>query len=298
MASSSHLIEVGCGLCGKSDATLQFEEPPYRVVKCNHCGLTYVTPRRDPEKLKALYITDYWKSASAKDFGYTDYLKDEPLYLKTYRRRFKVIRRVHPAPGKILDVGCAAGYFLSIAKENGWDCTGVEVSPLVGGFARDRYHLNILEGTLLDQKLEASSFDLITFWDVVEHLPDPAAVLKEARRLLKPDGILLIETQNVASRFAKTMGPKWHHYKHAEHIYHFNPDTIRKLAAAAGFEVLECKGALGGKYVSLEFVVERANRLHPIVSKLISPLKAAGRKSVYVNLYDEMIVIAKKSGTG
>jgi 2-polyprenyl-3-methyl-5-hydroxy-6-metoxy-1,4-benzoquinol methylase len=289
----SVLTEVACGLCGSSDATLQFEEKPYRVVKCKHCGLTYVTPRRNPEKLKDLYITDFWKSTSAKDFGYTDYLRDEALYLRTYRRRFRAVRRHRPSPGRVLDVGCAAGYFLAVAKENGWDCTGVEVSPLVGGFARDRYHLNVLQGTLLDQQLPAASFDLITFWDVVEHLPDPVAVLHEAKRLLKPDGILLIETQNVASRFARAMGRRWHHYKHAEHIYHFEPRTVEALLAKSGFEMVECRASLGGKYVSLEFIVERANRLNPVVSKLLSPLKALGRKSVYINLRDEMIVIAR-----
>ncbi|MBI3817707.1 MAG: class I SAM-dependent methyltransferase [Planctomycetes bacterium] len=285
--------EVACGLCGGDRYQLQFAAPPYRVVRCENCGLTYVTPRREPGPLREMYITDYWKSTSAKDFGYTDYLKDEPLYLKTCRRRFPVVRRHFKHPGRVLDVGCAAGYFLSVAKANGWNCTGVEVSPLVAKFARERYQLDVREGALTEQHFEPASFDLITLWDVVEHLPDPVAILREARRLLAPGGKILIETQNVRSRFARWMGPKWHHYKHAEHIYHFDPDTIQKLLAAAGFERIECGAARGGKYVSFEFVIERAARVHPIISKCLSPLRFLGRMSMYVNLFDEMIVVAR-----
>lgn len=295
----SVLKEVDCGLCGGKEKTLQFEESPYRVVKCNRCGLTYVTPRRDPEKLREMYLADYWQSTSAKDFGYTNYLKDEPLYLKTYRRRFAAVRKHFTNPARVLDVGCAAGYFLSIAKENGWNCTGVEVSPLVGKFARERYQLDVRQGTLLEQNFNNERFDLITFWDVVEHLPDPIAVLRRARQLLAPNGKILIETQNVNSRFARWMGPKWHHYKHAEHIFHFNPETIKKLTAAAGFKVIECRASLGGKYVSLEFIIERANRLNPILSKMLRPLSFLGRKSIYINLFDEMIAVADpESATG
>ncbi len=288
----SVLSEVGCGLCGSARHRLRFADAPYRVVQCEDCGLVYVTPRRDAEGLRALYLVDYWRSASAKDFGYTDYLRDEPLYLRTYRRRFPVVRRRFERPGRVLDVGCAAGFFLAVAKEHGWKCTGVEPSPVMARFARERYGLEVHEGSLLEQRLPAGAFDLVTFWDVVEHLPEPLPVLREARRLLAPGGTLLVETQNVASLFARLLGRRWQHYKHAEHIYHFDPRTIRRLLGDAGFDVEECRAARAGKYVSLEFVVERAARLHPALSRLLAPLRAIGRRAVYVNLRDEMIVVA------
>lgn len=291
----SVLREVACGLCGSRESRVRFEEPPYRVVQCSSCGLVYVTPRRDASRLREMYQTEYWKSSSAKDFGYTDYLRDEPLYLRTYRRRFAVLDRNFSAPARVLDVGCAAGFFLSVAKERGWRCLGVEVSPPMGQFARDRYGLDVRTGTLIEQSLPAASFDLITFWDVVEHLDEPKAVLREAHRLLAPGGKLLVETQNVASCFARLMGRRWQHYKHAEHIYHFDPKTVRRLLADCGFETLECRSSLGGKYVSLEFIVERAQRVHPILSRILSPLNRLGRSAVYVNLRDEMVVLARKA---
>ncbi|HKE00002.1 MAG TPA: class I SAM-dependent methyltransferase [Planctomycetota bacterium] len=287
------LTEVRCGLCGSARARLRFADPPYRVVRCEDCGLVYVTPRRDEGKLREMYAVDYWRSPAAKDFGYTDYLRDEPLYRRTYRRRFAVVRRHCSRPGRVLDVGCAAGFFLSVAKEEGWRCTGVEVSPAMSAFARERYGLDVRVGTLADQHLDAASFDLVTFWDVVEHLPDPISVLREARRLVAPGGRVLVETQNVASLFARVLGRRWQHYKHAEHLYHFDPSTVRRLLGEAGLEAVEVGSALGGKYVSLEFVVERAQRVHPALSKVLSPLRAIGRRSLYVNLFDEMVVVAR-----
>jgi len=294
----SVLKEVAaCGLCGSPRARVRFEEPPYRVVQCEACGLVYVTPRRDEARLKELYKVEYWRSPAAKDFGYTDYLKDESLYRRTYARRFAVVARHRPTPGRVLDVGCAAGFFLSVAKERGWTCTGVEVSPAMAAFARERYGLDVREGTLEEQRLEPASFDLVTFWDVIEHLPDPLAVLKAARGLLAPGGRLLLETQNVASRFARVMGRRWQHYKHAEHLYHFDPATVRRLLGDAGFDVIENRASLAGKYVSLDFVVERASRVHPIASAVLAPLRAVGRRAVYVNLFDEMIVVATSRPT-
>lgn len=287
------LSEVVCGLCGNGESKLQFEESPYRVVRCSSCGLTYVTPRRNAEKLREMYLVDYWKSTSAKDFGYANYLKDEPLYLRTYRRRFKAIRRYFPSPGRVLDVGCAAGYFLSVAKENGWRCTGVEVSGEMTRFARDRYQLDVRQGVLDEHAFDPASFDLITFWDVIEHIPDPRAALAQAHRLLAPGGRLVIETQNVDSRFARFMGRRWHHYKHAEHIYHFNPATVRRLLHSTGFEILNLHSRLGGKFVSFDFIIERASRVHPFVRTLLTPLAPIRNCSIYVNLYDEMIVTAK-----
>jgi 2-polyprenyl-3-methyl-5-hydroxy-6-metoxy-1,4-benzoquinol methylase len=287
------LTEADCGLCGSARKSVRFEAAPYRVVECQDCGLVYVTPRRDEAKLRAMYSDDYWRSPAAKDFGYTDYVKDEALYLKTYRKRFAVLEAAGVKGGRILDVGCAAGYFLAVAKERGFTCTGVEVSAPMAEFARSRYGLDVKLGTLLEQGFAPASFDAVTFWDVVEHLPDPAAVLREARRVLTPGGLLLVETQNVGSSFARKMGPKWHHYKHAEHLYHFDPATLGKLLVKSGFEMTRWQSKLGGKYVSLDFIAERAGRVHPVLSTLLAPLRLLGGASLYINLNDEMIALAR-----
>ncbi len=288
---------VDCGLCGSSERRLKFEDGPFSVVTCESCGLTYVTPRlSDASLIDEVYNEGYWRSDAAKDRGYTDYAADEPLYLRTYRRRLSVVKRHFPQPGRVLDVGCAAGFFLSIAQEAGWDVTGLEPSDAIRARAERLIGAdNVRAGLLGEVEFEPGSFDLITFWDVIEHIPDTAAALRVARGLLAPGGKLLVETQNVNSRAAKLLGKRWQHYKHAEHIYHFNPDTIARLFDEAGFEILENTPWLGGKYVSMGFIAERAGRLHPILSTLLSPLNLLSKSAVYVNLFDEMIIVAQPS---
>jgi hypothetical protein len=155
------------------------------------------------------------------------YRADAPLYLKTYRKRYALVAKHFARPGRVLDVGCAAGYFLKVCQEKGWDVLGLEVSDAIRPQAEERLgKQHVMAGLLEDAPLAPASFDLVTFWDVVEHIPDVVGALKHVRTLLKPGGKLLIETQNVASRTAARMGKAWNHYKHAEHIYHFDPKTI------------------------------------------------------------------------
>lgn len=299
----SALQPVDCGICGASERTLRFQDGPFAVVECARCQMVYVTPRlKDASLIDHVYNESYWSSAEAKVHGYTDYRADAPLYKRTYAKRVSIIERHFPGlknakrePLRVLDVGCAAGYFLSVMQARGCVVTGLEPSEAIRSVATaelgpGRVHDKLLA---IDDEFEPGAFDLITFWDVIEHIPDPRAALSRARELLAPGGKLLVETQNVDSRAAKLLGKKWQHYKHAEHIYHFNPRTLERLFGEAGFRVLENSPRLGGKYVSLAFVTERAGRLHPALSFLLSPLRLVGKRAVYINLMDEMIVVGE-----
>lgn len=289
------LRDVACGLCGSSERRVKFEDGPFAVVTCSKCELTYVTPRLvDAALIEQVYDEQYWSSDAAKVRGYTDYRADAPLYVRTYKRRFALVERHFARPGRVLDVGCAAGYFLSVAQQRGWDVQGYEPSDAIRPEAERRLGAGrVRGGEFASAGFEKGSFDLVTYWDVIEHIPDGVAALAAARELLKPGGKLLIETQNVDSRAAKVLGKRWQHYKHAEHIYHFNARTIADLLGRAGFEILENKPWLGGKYVSMGFIAERAGRLHPALSTLLKPLELLRSKAVYVNLLDEMIVVAR-----
>lgn len=289
-------LHVACCLCGEDRPRTMFEQPPWRVVRCEGCGLVYTLPRLSPEQIRAMYQTAYWTSEQAKEFGYTDYLRDRELYLATYRMRRHVITRRKPKPGRVLDVGSAAGYFLATLKEIGWECHGIELSEYMAQRSRELFGLeDVRSGSILDAAYPAKHFDVISFWDVIEHLENPLPHLQKARELLADDGILVIETQNVASAFARLMGRRWHHYKMAEHLLHFSPKTLRALLARAGFTVLENSARRGGKRISFDFLVERVGRIHPLLSKAFAPLKLFGGSAFYVNLFDEMLVVAAKA---
>ncbi len=289
-----------CPMCGSDRSKVAFEEPPYSVRRCAACGLGWVTPRLGESELAAMYVDDsYWRSASPKTHGYHDYRADERLYLETFRRRLGHVLRDGPHGGRALDVGCAAGFCLAALRERGFEAHGVEVSATIARHATERLHFDTVHvGTLNSAPWSDGSFDLITLWDVVEHVVDPRALLVKARGLLAPGGLLVLETQNIDSTFARLLGRRWHHYKHAEHIYHFTPATIRTLLRSAGFAVQALTPRFGGKYVSFQFIAERAARVHPALSAALAPLRRFQSASVYLNFMDEMIVTARPQPPG
>ncbi|MFV2068796.1 MAG: class I SAM-dependent methyltransferase [Pirellulales bacterium] len=295
LADPANFVEIPhCSLCGAEGREEVFREDPFQVVRCEGCGLVYVTPRLKSEVLPKVYDEGYWTSEGPKSRGYADYRSQEQLYLKTFRKRFQLIDRYKPPPGRLLDVGCAAGFFLKVASEKGWQVEGVELSAEIASHAREEYGFQQVHvGTLESAPYEPKSFDLLTMWDVVEHVSDPSAFMELARRFLKPDGLLILETQNVRSAFAERMGSKWQHYKHLEHLYHFDPKTIQRLLDEAGFEILENTPELGGKHVSIAFIRERAERVSPAMRYLLWPLAPLNRVNFYVNLKDEMVIAAR-----
>lgn len=293
----THVDVATCQICGSADPALEFEDPPFKIVRCRRCELVWVTPRYEDDAIHELYDETYWKSDSPKTKGYASYADEAPLYLKTFELRMRFVESWARPPARVLDVGCAAGYFLRVARQHGYDCWGVEVSAAIAHQAQaalgeERVHVGMLESAPPD-RFAPGSFDLVTMWDVIEHVPDPQALLRQAAALLKPGGHLVLETQNVDSRFASLLGSRWHHYKHEEHIYHFNPLSVRRLLEQTGFEVEELTSAFGGKYVSFGFIAERAARLNRVVSTVLSPLSLLKRANVYVNLRDEMVIAAR-----
>lgn len=290
-----------CQLCGSGERTRKFRDGPFEVVACNGCGLVYVTPRLQGQALIDVYGEGYWKSDDPKVRGYADYAREAALYLRTYEKRMALVQRWLPAQARILDVGCAAGYFLRVAQRHGHDVHGVELSPAIAGEAvaalgADRVHVGTLDEAIAAKGHRPGTFDLITMWDVVEHIPDPQPVLRRIGELLKPQGHLLIETQNVASRWARLLGRRWHHYKHSEHLYHFAPATLRRLLGDSGFRVVDMGSAYAGKYVSFAFLAERAGRFGPVAAFLARPLGLLRGRSLYVNPHDELIVVATRAG--
>jgi SAM-dependent methyltransferase len=287
-----------CQLCGSRERRTKLVDGPFSVLECAGCSLVYVTPRLHGEALQKVYGEGYWKSDNPKSRGYADYAREASLYLRTFRRRLRLVQRWVPEGARILDVGCAAGYFLQVMRDQGHEVLGIEPSAAIAGMAQQALGEQAVFVGDLDQAPASrgyrhGSFGLVTLWDVIEHIPDPQAALRLLRPMLQPGGKLLLETQNVQSRWARMLGRRWHHYKHEEHLYHFSPKTIARLLDDCGFRVLYCGPAYAGKYVSFGFIAERAGRLGPLAGLLASPLRLLSGCSVYVNPCDEIIVVAE-----
>lgn len=287
------LTETACYMCGGRGGEKILVDPPFEVLKCEHCGFVYVTPRVPDSHLHLIYQTEYFKSHSAKDFGYSDYLEDKKGYLKTFRKKAAIVGK-HADGGRCLEVGSAAGFFLEAMRERGFDVHGVEVSEYAANFSREEFGLDsVFNGKLEDADLPEKSFDVVAMWDVIEHLADPIRELQRIRGLMKPDGVMVLQTQNPEHWFAKLLGTKWQHFKQLEHVYHFSPKTITEALNRGGFDVVSVDNRGAGKYISIDFFIERMKRYSVLVHHLLRPFHVIGRRFFYLNPGDEMIVVAR-----
>ncbi|MGE5594724.1 MAG: class I SAM-dependent methyltransferase [Hyphomicrobiales bacterium] len=285
-----------CVLCGNSAYRPIGSARLEHLWRCAYCDLVSVRDMPRLEDLHAVYGEAYFRNARSEETGYEDYEQDRYCIVKTARRRLDTIERYRRPPGRLLDVGCALGFFADTARKRGWDAEGIDISEHAVSYARTELGLPARQGVLRDAGYEPASFDVITMWDVIEHVTDPVAELRLVHGILRDEGLLVISTPDVGSPVARLTGSRWMGYKLAlEHLYYFDRKTIRLALEKAGFEVLDIRPI--GKDVSLEFFSKRL-RLYapPAASALGWTLDRAGlgRASIYANPQDILQVIARK----
>lgn len=286
---------ISCNLCGSTETRPFCPENGRSLVQCQQCGLVYVSPRPDPQELYALYGESYFHNDDSGTVGYTDYIKDEANIRRTFQRRLKRVERF-ATPGRLLDVGCAAGFFLSEAQARGWEPSGLDVSGFAANYTRDRFGIPAQQGSLLELDYPDASFDLVTMWDVIEHVPDPAAHLARIARLLPPGGHFALATPDVASLPAKFTGKRWVGYKlQEEHVYYFSAATLGAMLDQAGFDVLDVYHV--GKYVTFGLFFNRLSMYSPVLGGMGSWAERAFKlktRSIYVNPLDIVAITARK----
>jgi 2-polyprenyl-3-methyl-5-hydroxy-6-metoxy-1,4-benzoquinol methylase len=138
----------------------------------------------------------------------------------------------------LLDVGAAAGYFVKVAQDDGWMAQGVEPSRWMAKYAKEKLDVKVQPGVIQDHKFKSESFDAITYWDVLEHVPNPLSDLKKTNKLLRKGGTLIVNYPDFDSLPAKIFKRKWW-FILSIHLWYFTPQTITKLLNKAGFKVIK-----------------------------------------------------------
>ncbi len=300
---------VACNLCGADDAALlypntlpegehhmrhiealQCTHPGYGVhgpvVKCRRCGLVYINPRPNGPDV----LSDYEQVVDEL------YIQEREGRVLTFQRHLRPLERiVGPPDGKrLLDVGCHIGVFVDVAQQRGWDAWGIEPSRWAAEQAQAQ-GLKVVNGTLATCDLVAASFDVITLWDVIEHVPDPRAELAHVHRLLKPSGgVVVIHTIDIESLFARLMGRRWP-WLMEMHLYYFSPRTLRRMLQELNLQVIHASPQ--GRYLRLGYLVSRlqaySQPLYRLLDVTITRLKLR-RLAVSVNLGDLFTLYARK----
>ena len=263
------LETIACPLCGEESSTTLYEQRDfalgvpgrYALVRCPRCSLLYQNPRIRMDQLELAYPANYPPHAKdpeisraarrldaagrrvlAQRLGYR-HLDPGALPLGARLKGAVHGRRIAKAfvpwvgQGRLLDVGCAMGRFLRLMASVGWSVSGIEIDPEAAAHAR-KVTPHIFHGDPMDAPFAPGSFDLVTAFHVLEHLPDPVAVLKRMLGWLAPGGIAVVEVPNVSGVGGRVFGRYWSGLEMPRHLVQFTPETMGALAERAGGRVV------------------------------------------------------------
>jgi len=261
--------QVACNLCGLDDGALLFTgrdrllcgTETFQWVRCRRCGLIYLNPRPSLAEMSRYYPADYepWRRARPVR---QDRAGGGLGYRLAIAKKCRIACR-GLGPGRLLDVGCGGGDFLLGMRERGWQVHGLDISPEAVALARQN-GLDVFLGQLSEAPYQERSFDLVTMWDVLEHLHDPAAYLAQVTRLLKPGGRFVVTLPNPRSVDFRLFGPVWTGLDVPRHLYVFGRSALSALFRRAGLQITSARCIIGGQRVStwsLEWLIdERVTR--------------------------------------
>jgi SAM-dependent methyltransferase len=248
--SNERITLEACPACAGHDFRFVMRVDSHPVVRCTGCGLQLTNPQPSDAELAAIYGPNY-VLVENDPAGESMVLQSKRATADHYLDLLAAAGV--SARGQLLEIGCGQGNFLRQAANRGFDVTGVEYS----GFACERARANldgrgrVLQGEISVLASESAAYDVCVLCDVIEHVRDPAAFLREIIRLLRPGGMLLVVTPSLASWSARVLRSRWMEYK-AEHLFYYAPATLRRQLAGAGFGEISIQR--GVKKLSLDYV--------------------------------------------
>ena len=230
------IVNGRCRICNSEKLFFLLEKNNFRIDKCAHCGLVQVRNAPSKEEIVAIYDKEFF------DIHYTNWQNDQNKIRDEYSKfdyRLREIERKVEKRGIILDVGCSFGFFLDVARGRGWQTYGVEVSDFAAQYAMKELGLEVIKTPLTESNLRKKFFDVVTMWNVIEHLENPCENVDYIHKILKDNGLLVLTTGNVESYVAKIQRKNWRMFMPPTHLFHFSPKSINYLLKKCGFNVIE-----------------------------------------------------------
>lgn len=273
---------LACPACGtRTSHRFLYTKNRCDILQCATCGLGRAQASAfDP----AAYYTQGYFSGDHPD-GYADYRGAEPVLRREFARTVHFIRRYRHS-GKLLEVGCAYGFFLQEAKRY-FTVAGIELAADAAAYCR-RQGLAVETGTAEAIGCTGGGpFDVIVLLDVIEHLPDPHAALSALARALTPDGVIVLTTGDFASIAARMLRSGWRLMTPPQHLWFFAPRSMQRLAADAGLEIAALDHPW--KIVPLSLAAYHLGRMAGVRVKL-----PACRVGLPINLFDAMRVVLRR----
>lgn len=233
-------ISASCPLgCLKPEVKWQFPNGVHSIKRCLRCSIVFV--QSGSSESQSLYDGAYFEQKYTRPInsGYINADAAQKKMLGCLRRAISLCQSLNGKPGTILDVGCGTGRFLEIAQKGGWVTQGLELFPGIAQETAARLGIKVSASSILETDLPSHSFDVITMFDVIEHIEEPVRALDICERILKPGGVLILTTPNFNGLGRRLMGKDAFAIWPDEHLIYFRPSTLRKALALAGFGHVE-----------------------------------------------------------
>ncbi|MBM3461505.1 MAG: class I SAM-dependent methyltransferase [Armatimonadetes bacterium] len=288
--------ESGCNLCGSTRRVHLFEKFRFPIVACRDCGLHCLERMPSAAEVNAWYDEGYF-TGDPERRGYLNYLEDRETLVATFDlklQRLEDLLGPSQKPRRILDVGTATGFFLEAAERRGWVGCGTEVSEYAWKQAVQR-GLSVVHGDSLEP-FRGQKFDVVTLWDVLEHLRDPRGYLTRAQELLSDDGILAFSTGDVANIWSRLQGKRNRIYNPPQHLYYFSRATMIEISRRAGLEVVRIEP--DEKITTLHYVLHIARNLVdlPLVAEVVGrAMRFIPDRTLHMKLSDNLVVYARRA---
>lgn len=223
-----------CPICENKQRVHWGSVSGYSIERCTSCGIGITTP----------FPTDTDIGDANADIYRVDqrgslYLRKQAYYERRYHSQLRNIKRFVTG-GRLLDIGCNIGLFLSCARREGFDVEGIEFNRESAAFGSKHFNLTIHTSPLEELNYPDHTFDVITMYDVLEHIPDLHGILQAVRRVLKPNGVLVVQSPNIDSLMARLTRSAWNWLTPPDHLYHFTPSTMQRLVTDQGFDIIQC----------------------------------------------------------
>jgi len=278
LRNRENVAYVNCNLCGADDFKIVFPAgyaQLHRIVRCKRCNLMYANPQ---ELIDAEEFEGVEDLPPSDDPSFAQYLQKQHVQLPDNLRALRKLNGYLPKRGKLLEIGSYMGIFANEIRNSGWDITCLEPFRAAVKYSREKFKLNVIEGVLPQPSLADGSFDAAMLVHVIEHMPDPGQNVAEIRRLLKPGGMLVVETPRFDSLMFKLMGRRERSISITNgHIYFFTVPTLTKLLEKHGFEItsvdLVGRTLTADRFIGNIGVMLRNPKAHGWLSRMSRKLK-------------------------
>jgi len=288
---------VSCDSCGGDDHTVLFEAGVAQVnqiVKCNQCGLMYANPRAQPPDCESIqgYDPNYFPKHELRAK-----FEKEALQVQDYAKVRGFLNSNYSQKGSLIEIGSSFGYLLNSFKKDGWQVQGIEPLKIGCQYTETEFGIKAVPVTLEEAHLEENSVDIVIMLHVIEHVPSPSSTLREIFRVLKPGGLLVLETPRYDTWMFKLLGKRERSLSCDGHIYFFTTDTLRNLAKQIGFEATKMEYV--GRSLTLERllwnlgVISKSERVKQLINTLSVRL-SLNQIKLYLNVRDMQRAYLKK----